>query len=413
MKLTAATVAVTAVLAFVPSRLPAADPDAPAVSVGLPEGVAPLEDAAARRLAELLQDAEKLRGLKARRPIPAGVVEEKDLPAKIAEAFRQDLPPERLKAAEVGLKAFGLLPESLDLASYLPELLASQVAGYYDPERHYLSVVRRGAGGEPEAMEEMVLVHELTHALQDQAFDLESFEAGDPLSDEDAARTALVEGDASVVMFDFLTAEPAESGRGPAPETQGDKELAAAPAWLRETMEFSYVEGMLFCSSVRKKGGQELLDRAFRDDPPRSSEQILHPEKWHTLRDDPVLLIWPDLSLVLPGARKLAEGQLGELGIRILLREANGDRSSSERAAAGWGGDRFAVYEKDGRRLLAWITAWDSAADAGEFRSASRWLGRGWRMEEVTPRRVVVLRGPWKRSEARGVVAALAAVGAT
>ena len=383
---------------------PSVPQEAPA---GLPEGVSPLPPGLGRRLQELLAETETLRGLKAKRAVASGIVEERDLPARIAQALREELPPERLQAAEAGLKAFGLIPESLDLAGYLPALLASEVAGYYDPERHYLAVVRRG--GEARRLDELVLVHELAHALQDQTFDLQRFVADDPLSDAATARTALVEGDASLVMFDWLAGQAA----GPAPGLPASKEMAAAPPWVRATLELGYVDGYLFCLSVRQKGGQKLLDYTFSQDPPRSSEQILHPEKWHTRRDDPVPLSWPGLGRELPGARKLAEGQLGELGIGVLLREATGDRELAEAAAAGWGGDRFAVYEKDGRRLLAWLTEWDTEADARELREAARRLGKDWAVEPAErrwPRRVVVLRGPWRPAEARAVRAALAAV---
>jgi hypothetical protein len=370
--------------------------------------VAPLPAGLAQRVEELLHAAEKIRGLQAKRPVLSGVVDEKDLPVKVAETMREAMSGEQLQAAEAALKTFGLLPESLDLARYYPVLLASQVAGYYDPERRYLGVVHRGGDGPGKEVEEMILVHELTHALQDQEFDLTRFVQGDPLSDEATAQAALVEGDASLVMFDFYTANSGAADSGAAPDPPAAREMAAAPAWLRETLEFAYVEGYAFCLSVRRKGGQALLDAAFRDDPPRSSEQILHPEKWHTRRDDPVALAWPDLSRRLPRARKLAEGQLGELGIGILLREPA--------AAAGWGGDRFAVYEKGDRRMLAWITEWDSAADAREFRAAARRLGRDWTVEFVSPARptrVILLRGPWKRSERktlRGVLADVRAV---
>lgn len=378
-----------------------------AVAPTLPPGVAPLPADLAARVEELLHAAEKIRGLQAKRPVLSGVVDEKDLPVKVAETMREEMSGEQLRAAGAALKTFGLLPESLDLARYFPALLASQVAGYYDPERGYLTMVHRGGDGLGKEVEEMVLVHELTHALQDQAFDLKRFVQGDPLSDEATAQAALVEGDASLVMFDFYTQSGAAAS-GAEPDPLGAREMAAAPAWLRETLEFAYVEGYAFCLSVRRKGGQKLLDAAFRDDPPRSSEQILHPEKWHTQRDDPVALAWPDLARRLPGARKLAEGQLGELGIGILLREST--------AAAGWGGDRFAVYADGDRRMLAWITEWDSAADAREFRAAARRLGRDWTVEAVAPTRptrILVLRGPWKRSERkmlRGVLADVRAV---
>src|SRR5687767_14980688 len=144
------------------------------------------------------------------------------------------------------------------------------------------------------------------------------------------------------------------------PGVPGAGELASAPAWFQDTLLFSYFEGFQFSLSTRRKGGQALLDHAFTKDPPRSSEQILHPEKWHTKRDDPVVLPWPDLSRVLPGWTKATEAQLGELTIRTLLRGALKKDERAMQAAAGWGGDRFGVYQKEAQtgnnRLLAWVT---------------------------------------------------------
>ena len=401
----------------------------PAAAGALPPEVAPLPADLAKRILELVATAEKYRGLAAKAPVPAGVIEEAALRSQVAAEVRKELPPEELRAVEAGLEAFGLIPQGLDLERYYPELLLSQVVGYYDPERKYLSVVHRegsllgpagGNIGEEEKLEEMVLVHELTHALQDQHFDLRSFIEPDLLSDAATARLALVEGDAAVTMFEFYLGMPVTSIPGAAealsslagssgelmeasPDLPGARELAGAPAWLRDMLLFSYLEGYSFCVSVRQKGGQVLLDRAFRDDPPRSSEQVLHPEKWHTLRDDPVAIAMPSLSGRLPGFRKVSEGELGEVGIRILLREAGKDADRAkiaDIAAAGWGGDRFAVYEKDGRRVLAWVTEWDTEADARELLAAAKALGRDWRAELTGPLRVVILRGARAREAA-------------
>jgi hypothetical protein len=414
--------------AAAPPALPDALPDA------LPEGVSPLPPESAGRLRELLQAAEKYRGLTARRPVPSGVLGEEELKKKVVEAFREEVPPEVLRSLEASLKAFGLIPETMDLARFYPELLTSQVAGFYDPERDYLALVRREGGflgpaadaGEEKDLEDTVLVHELTHALQDQHFDLEKFASDGSLSDAATARTALIEGDATLAMFSYLMEadlaaapgfgdtltqwmeDPSALMEGGA-DLPGTAELAEAPAWFRDTLLFSYFQGFAFCLDVKRLGGQKLLDHAFTTDPPRSSEQILHPEKWHTKRDDPVALAWPDLSGALPGSRKLAEGELGEAGLRTLLRKTG----KSFAAAAGWGGDRFAVYERNGVRLLAWITEWDSEADAREFQAAARSLGRDWRAERPDarqPLRVMVLRGALKRPERAAVLAALAAV---
>lgn len=385
---------------------------------GLPEGVTPLPKEMESRIAELLKEAETWRGLKAREPVPSGVVDAPVLKQKMIDSFREELPPEVLRPVETSLKAFGFIPESLDLVKFFPELLTSQVAGYYDPERHYLALVQReslslGAGLPEDAAkraDEAVLVHELTHALQDQYFNLETFTSGRPLDDADAAKVALIEGDATLVMMDFfaqtslalmpgveqsmasLLGDPRQM-MDEAPGVPGTAELAAAPAWFQDTLLFSYFQGFQFCLSVRQAGGQALLDKAFSTDPPRSTEQILHPEKWHSKRDDPMAIAWPDLAKPLPGWSKVSEGQLGELSVRTFLRDVvKTDESRAVRAAAGWGGDRFTVYQKEGGRLLVWISEWDTDSDAKQFQSALRGLGKDWTVQR-SARRVVVTRG--------------------
>ncbi len=383
----------------------------------LPPGVTPLPAASAKHLAALLRGAETYRGLKALRPVPAGSLGTRALKEKVVEAMAKDFPPERLRAFTASLKAFGLIPEGMDLRGYLPELLSSQVAGFYDPDRKYLALVdlppskgNQGEKGTDEADRDMTLVHELTHALQDQSFDLDRFENPDPLSDAGTAGEALVEGDATLTMLDYESRTDLETTPGMAgvlsgmmrdprktiaasPDLPGTREMLAAPAWFRDTLLFSYLQGAAFCLEVRRQGGQKLLDYAFTTDPPRSTEQILHPEKWYGRRDDPIVLHLPDLAAELPGYARAAEGELGELGIRIYLREGLGNVDRAAAAADGWGGDRFAVYEKDAGkkdagRVIFWASVWDTDADAGEFRAALAGLP-GWRAEAAGPRRVV------------------------
>ncbi|HEV7785937.1 MAG TPA: hypothetical protein VGQ28_11415 [Thermoanaerobaculia bacterium] len=406
----------------------------------LPEGVTPLPAAGAQHMQTLLEAAEKYRGLHARSPIPAGTLEEAGLKKKLLESMRQHMPAESLRAVEVSLKAFGLIPETMSLDKYLPELLTSQVAGYYDTEKKYLAMVRRrGAAGKEDAAagddDDMVLVHELTHALQDQSFDLEKLENDDdPLSDAGTAVTALVEGDATLTMIDFQAQASLENTPGASrmvssmlgdpdklakalPDLPGADQFEKAPVWLRDNLMFGYLQGLTFCMSTRSRGGQKLLDYAFTTDPPRSTEQILHPEKWHTRRDDPIVVRLPDLAAELPGYVKAAEGVMGELGIRSLLHGEHGDWERALKAAEGWGGDRFAVYEKKqgetkGSRLLLWVSEWDTEEDEQEFQVAAAALGNGWKIVGTAPRRVVAMRsdhGDLTDSQREAILARLAA----
>ncbi|HET9212932.1 MAG TPA: hypothetical protein VFR03_21175, partial [Thermoanaerobaculia bacterium] len=225
----------------------------------LPPGVNPLPLESAKHVGELLHTAEKYRGLKALRSVPAGSTSPRKLKAKIRESMPKDLPPEDLRALEASLKAFRLIPETMDLGRYLPELLSSQVAGFYDPDGKYMTLVDTslGAAGKEEKAqnEDMVLVHELTHALQDQHFNLHRFEERDPLSDGGTAKKALVEGDATLTMIDASLKTSFEAmpgldailaGMMKDPETllrgdgsfPGAKEMSEAPAFIRDNLIF-------------------------------------------------------------------------------------------------------------------------------------------------------------------------------
>ena len=404
-----------------------------------PRGITPLSPEESKHLEELMHSAEKYRGLKAKAPVAAGTLNERELKEKLTEPSpgQKGSSLREVRALEASLKGFGLIPDEMDLAEYLPQLMSSQVAGYYDPNRKYLALVSpsegEGKGGKKAdkkadkkpatAVEEdedegekrletnMVFVHELTHALQDQNFDLDRLEDHDPMSDFSLAGSSLIEGDATLTMLNYhfqmgLEALPglgellAERLQDPkkmmeeSPDMPGEKEMTAAPPWIRDTLLFRYLQGAAFCLETKAQGGQKLLDYAFQTDPPRSTEHILHPEKWFGRRDDPVALHLPELGKILTGYRKVAEGTLGELSTRIFLRESlQGDAEWANAAAAGWGGDRFAVYEKAGApRMVVWVSDWDNGLEAGQFKNALDSVG-GWQVASGGPVRVVAVKG--------------------
>jgi hypothetical protein len=432
--------------------LAATAPSAPP-ALGPPPGLHPLSPALAERMDELVRATEEYRGLHLKRPVAAAALDEQEM-ERLLETAQKESSAE-LRALAVSLQAFGLIPEGVDAGKMYRNLLTRQIVAFYDPERKYLAMVERkgNEGAELTAVlskllgpelarraEAGILVHELTHALDDQHFDLGKVSKVDRLGDGSAAFLGLVEGDATLTMTDYILGKRIESIPGVgqvmsavmrdsgelatfSPELAANAGLADAPAWLRDTLIFSYVQGFAFCLDVERVGGQKLLDYAFAQDPPRSTEQILHPEKWYGHRDDPIVLAWPDLTAALPGFNKVAEGQMGEEGIAILLREGlrepklakgAGASTAASVAAAGWGGDRVAVYEKEGNRALLWLTEWDTPADAAEFQAAAVKLARksaGWKVVRSAPTRVVLTRGiDGIGGMQAGVEAALAAV---
>jgi hypothetical protein len=278
------------------------------------------------------------------------------------------------------LKGLGLLPADLDYEKLQLDLLMEQVGGFYDPYGKQLYI----ADWLPLSMQPTALSHEIVHALQDQHFDLKRFvQPVHDQSDRQLARAALVEGDATGAMLEFqghsdlstmpdmskmmdmmdtLMAGGALTGAGPMPVLQ------KAPDYIKRSLMFPYVNGLSFIQYIRKRFPWSKVDEVFKH-PPDSTEQILHPEKYFS-KERPFWIKATPIAALKP-AKMVREDTLGELQIKLWLREVAGAKNAAD-AAAGWGGDRIAAYETspDGPYALVWLTQWDTEADATEFASA-------------------------------------------
>ncbi len=386
-------------------------------------------------LDRLVEETARWRGLEAGSEIPAGIQDTPALRLRLESEIDQELPANVMAPLEAVLQRFGLIPAESDFRSMLLDLLAGQVAGYFDPESGEITLVEGDQGllgGDfdeevsealTERMEESVLVHEIGHYLQHRHFDLERLLSGETLGDDVLARQALVEGDATLVMTSYLldfaverlpmfetlfremVADP-EVMLAASPDLPGTEELAAAPRYLRENLLFPYLQGMAFCVRVRQAGGQKLLDHAFRNDPPQSSEQILHPEKWLEERDAPIAVELPDLSAVWKGWDREIGGSWGELNTAIVLGVRGIDDDRARAAAAGWGGDSFALYRRGRKEAAVWITEWDSEDEAREFHDLAAEAFANWHVS-ATGRRVVLHDADLSNKKRRALEAAL------
>ena len=141
--------------------------------------------------------------------------------------------------------------------------------------------------------------------------------------------------------------------------------MQSAPPAIRRSISFPYTFGARFVIHHQAKGGWERVNELLRS-PPHSSEQILHPSKALDDRDPPVRVSLP--APPLKGLERLAQGTLGELDTWSVL-EVGVAEEEARRGAAGWGGDRYSLYDQGRRRpkLLIWLTVWDSEYEAAEF----------------------------------------------
>jgi len=311
------------------------------------------------------RQVETLRGLPAAPVGAPELISTSALAERLRTRFDTDYPAKRRADDNVVLRALGLLGADQDAASLQLQLLTGQVIGYYDDTSKRMVVVS-DAGITPVA--KVTYAHEYTHALQDASFGLARLgidSAGQ--DDRDLARLSLVEGDATAAMFlwafdNMTTEELIRIGSTAIPDLPG------IPSWMVKELELPYVAGASFVTGLRTTGGNGAIDAAFRD-PPASTEQILHPEKYDA-REGPVAIRAPAMATISGWSAPVPNTE-GEAIISIWMQALGVSASIADQAAAGWGGDRLAaVSGPAGAFLLAWHLTWDTTADADQFAAA-------------------------------------------
>jgi hypothetical protein len=348
--------------------------DEPAAAASAP---APVEVIARR--------VEELRDLEFERlPRPEPVSPQQAKREGLEDLDRQ-YPEARRRADEELLKLLGLIEPDTDLRDLTASLFEEGVAGYYDPRTGRLRTVAGAATG-TRVLAEMVLAHELTHALEDQRFglDLEELTGGD---DAALARLALIEGTATSLMTAYtarhFTAEEALGGA----LASAFADTASLPPFMQAQLLFPYVEGSAFVDELlRRAGGRwELVDTAYRFRPPASTEQVLHPQAYFDA-DEPARVRLEVAPLLGDGWEREVAGTWGELQTRELLVRAGGGGSAE--AAEGWGGDRYELWRARpaagsdctapcrAADVLVIRWRWDTPRDEAEFaRKLRAWAG--------------------------------------
>src|ERR1700754_1905571 len=245
----------------------------------------------------VLKETSELRELAILRAVKSGAQSRSDIERMIVKNLDTDTTPDEMHAAEVLLKEFGLAPQEFSYRPFLIKLLTEQVAGYYDPkaQEFYLADWIELEGQKP------VMAHELTHALQDQHFNLKRFEKW-PKGDSDAelAAHALIEGDATLAMTIYMSKNPLVALafiRSLGGQEAASEQFRQAPRALRESLLFPYEEGSAWATQLYKRGGWEMVSQAFTK-LPQSSEQILHADKYFAY-EAPQKLALPDFKTVL------------------------------------------------------------------------------------------------------------------
>jgi hypothetical protein len=327
------------------------------------------------RLDALAREVSHLRGLPLKHAIPHEVVDTKELRTRLGKL---DAEPK----AGLAMARWGMIPPGTDYKQLLVDLLSDQIAGYYDPDTKKL--VLSAATGDDASWAELVLAHEIDHGLQDQSFDLNKLESlPDTEGDAQLARRALVEGDGIALMVELMYArhnEPAPWGN-PVVAAELSRAMAMpvgdsldkAPLAVRETMLFPYRAGFSFVASLRRRQLWSAVDAVYAR-PPRSTEQILHLDKYET--DDKPIAVTATAPASLAGFSLAHSTVWGELGFDVWLRSHGVGEVVAQEASAGWGGDRAIVLAREGDSDAAHAVGlvrleWDTEVDAMEAEEAA------------------------------------------
>jgi hypothetical protein len=330
----------------------------------------------------MVQQVVQLRGLEPKGEIRKGVKSRDEIAQFLKEHVRENYEADELQNEGVALQKLGLIPEDIDYAEFALRLLTEQVGGYYDPDKKTFFI----AAWLPVEQQKPVMVHELTHALQDQAFELNRILKEDrKLHNDDRvlAHQAIFEGDAMAVMLDYLLT-PAGKNFAQLPDlaqvmraqfAMMDAQFSvfkSAPMYLKETLLFPYGYGASFLQKIRVDQPWEAVNRVYSD-LPSSTEQIIHPEKYFRRRDDPKPVRIEDPARESGGAWKPAyRNVLGEFSTYLMLKQRLPEERARQ-AAAGWGGDEVLLQKRgDGRSAVFVATVWDAPAEAEEFFGAMK-----------------------------------------
>jgi len=324
---------------------------------------------------EVLAQMSQITGLRLRTPLKKTLRSREEIHSYILRQMNEDKEPAERYASARSAEAFGLLPKGFDFDNFMIELLTEQIAGLYDPKAHEFYI----ADWIPAEDQRMVMAHELTHALEDQHFQIEAWvKTAKPNDDAELARESVLEGSAMAAMIDYLLAETGRSlidlpdidpsllvgdmGSTPA--------LKKAPPFLKDALIFPYFGGLTFNAALLKDGGWKNLPSVFSK-PPVSTQQIMHPELYRSGKI-PAVIKLPDFDHLFGSDwTKLEENVMGEFGWKEILKQFLGE-DRAKTLAAGWDGDRYVVYEQKNTKRLALV----SRLRLSDGEQAARYFGQ-------------------------------------
>ena len=332
------------------------------------------------QIAPLAHQLTEISGMPLRHPVPCDFITKDKIKDFLNKRIKDVAKPEDLRAEELTLKKFGLVPQDFDLARNTVDLLTEQAAAFYDYDKKKLFITDTTGSDS----QEPVLAHEIAHALADQSYNLSKFiKAGRNSDDGATARLAVMEGQATWLMSEMMARKVGQSLKdspgmlammsGAADGSAGQYPVFdQSPLYLRLTLVFPYTKGMLFQHAIYERHGKTAFGEVF-EKPPLSTQQILHPAKYF----EGVKPTRPELpkANLGKGYKSLVGGTLGELEHAVMLEQYSGKERAAQ-LAPHWKGCTFELLEnkKEDRVVLLYAVDWDTEEAASQFFNAYQTL---------------------------------------
>jgi hypothetical protein len=317
-------------------------------------------------IAEVEDQVEAVRGLAFERRVNIEPVTTDEIDRRLSRYLEVYYPDDQYARRSDAWGTIGVIPAGVQLKEAYDAYQQGQVLGYYDSQSEELVYT---GDADLDQIEHFVLAHELTHAMDDQHFDLDRLDDMVVACQDERFQAALgiVEGSANHFATQVLIRYPgAPQGSIPADDQP------EVPPFIVEMQAYPYTSGQRFADALADRGGPDGIDRALAMFPV-STEQVLHPEKYPD--DEPRHVDVPDFGPTFgEGWRDLDAMEVGEMWLRAMLnlRLAAGD---SESAAEGWDGATYRAWS-DGEDVAVILSSvWDSPGEAREFRNAlASWI---------------------------------------
>jgi hypothetical protein len=318
---------------------------------------------------ELITQTEQVRELTFLEPPTVTIVDDQELADKVRQLISEDIDLDQVATDTALEELLGLVPDGTDLVALYEALYGEQVLGFYDGETKELVVP--STGGQLSELQKVTLVHELTHALTDQHYsftDLTDRLDQDERYDALSALQAVAEGDATLTELHYVAGLSSDEKSAVIAGSLGQDTSVydSAPRFIQDLLVYPYSAGLSLLETLwTPQEGFLNIDEAYLD-PPATTEQVLHPEKYAS-REPAIPVELPETPV--DGYETVEESTWGELLFDVTLSQVLG-RTAADTAASGWGGDHYRILWNGSDVVLVLEYVGDSELDAEEMTTA-------------------------------------------